>query len=334
MRGTQCRGNLQVFADRPVDCFDLLDMIAAFDRSRHSSNLIGCLWMVAGGLLFVAVTVLVRLLGSDMSAVQAAFIRYLIGVLLVLPMLWRMRSRGFRLSGGRFGRYALRGLVHGVAVMLWFFAMARIPIAEVTAIGFSTPVFTALGAILIFREQVRARRMLAILAGFVGTLIILRPGFQSIEAGSLAQLVAALFFAASFLLAKRMTQSESAADILVMLSIFCTLALLPGAIYFWREPTWLEVAWLAGVAVFATTGHYAITRAIAAAPLTVTQPLSFLQLVWAVAVGYWMFAEVPDRWVIVGGVIIVAAVSYLTHREAQAARRGRLKTASAPLPPG
>jgi len=288
--------------------------------------------MVAGGLLFVAVTVLVRHLGSDMPAVEAAFIRYLVGVGLLLPAIWRMRGRLLR--NASLGLYVYRGAVHGVAVMLWFFAMARIPLAEVTAIGFSTPVFTALGAILIFREQVRARRVIAIAAGFIGTLIILRPGFHSIEAGSLAQLVAALFFAASFLLAKRMTQSESSGDILVMLSIFCTLALMPGAIYYWREPTLSEIGWLALVAVFATAGHYAITRAIAAAPLTVTQPLSFLQLIWAIVLGYWLFDEVPDTWVIVGGLVIVAAVSYLAHREARAARLNRLKTSTPPVSPG
>jgi uncharacterized membrane protein len=173
----------------------------------QQSNLLGCLWMLAGGLLFVAVTVLVRHLGSDLPAIEAAFIRYLIGVVLVLPMIWRMRWRGIR--AGSFRLYFYRGLVHGVAVMLWFFAMARIPLAEVTAIGFSTPVFTAIGAILIFGEQVRARRMLAIAAGFIGTLVILRPGFQTIESGSLAQLVAAFFFAGSFLLAKKMTEREN-----------------------------------------------------------------------------------------------------------------------------
>ena len=290
--------------------------------------------MVAGGLLFVAVTVLVRLLGSDMPAVQAAFIRYLIGVLLLLPVLWRMRSRGFGLRAASLPWYGLRGVVHGVAVMLWFYAMARIPLAEVTAIGFSTPVFTALGAVLIFGEQVRARRMLAIAVGFVGTLVILRPGFNEIGPGSLAQLVAAFFFASSFLLAKRMTRTESSADILVMLSLFCTLALLPGALYSWRAPTWVEIGWLALVAVFATAGHYAITRAIAAAPLTVTQPLSFLQLIWAVLIGYWMFDEVPDSWVISGGLIIVAAVSYLTHREALAARRQQARAGTEPATPG
>ena len=292
----------------------------------QQSNLLGCLWMVAGGLLFVAVTVLVRYLGSDMPAVEAAFIRYLVGVVILLPMIWRMRWRGLRRAS--LGLYFSRGLVHGAAVMLWFYAMARIPLAEVTAIGFSTPVFTALGAVLIFREQIKARRMFAIVAGFIGTLIILRPGFQVIESGSLAQLVAALGFAGSFLLAKQLTRSEDSGDILVWLTIFCTLALMPGAIAVWRTPTPGEVGWLALVAVFATAGHYALTRAIAYAPLTVTQPLSFLQLVWAILFGYWLFEEIPDVWVVGGGVIIIAAVSYLAHREALAARRDRMQIAS------
>ncbi|MCP4979887.1 MAG: DMT family transporter [Gammaproteobacteria bacterium] len=299
-------------------------------RMLQQSNLLGCLWMVAGGLLFVAVTVLVRHLGSDMPAVEAAFIRYSIGLLLLVPMLWRMRWHA--ISASSFRLYFYRGVVHGVAVMLWFFAMARIPLAEVTAISFSTPVFTALGAILIFHEKVKIRRLLAIIAGFVGMLIILRPGFQSIEAGSLAQLVAALGFAGSFLLAKRMTQTQSSGDILVMLTIFCTLALMPGALYYWREPTLVEIGWLALVAVFATAGHYAITRAIAYAPLTVTQPLAFLQLVWAIFFGYWLFDEIPDTWVIGGSLIIVASITYLTHREAMAARRLKIQAAEASSP--
>ena len=282
--------------------------------------------MAAGGLIFVAVTVMVRYLGSDMPAVEAAFIRYLIGLCLIIPLMLRMNWR--RVRQLKLKLYFSRGLVHGVAVMLWFFAMARIPLAEVTAIGFSTPVFTAIGAILIFGESVKQRRMIAIGAGFVGTIIILRPGFQTIEGGSLAQLVAAFFFAGSFLLAKRMTQSESSSDILVMLTLFCTLALLPGAIYYWREPTFTEIGWLAMVALFATAGHYAITQAIAYAPLTVTQPLSFLQLVWAIVIGYWLFDEVPDFWVIIGALIIVAAVSYMAHREALQARRNRMQVSS------
>ncbi len=222
--------------------------------------------MLSAGLLFVAVTVMVRHLGSDLPAVEAAFIRYLFGLIFLIPVMLRMRWRS--LSRENLGVYSLRGLAHGAAVMLWFFAMARIPLAEVTAIGFTTPIFTTIGAMLIFHEKLRARRIMAIVIGFLGMLIILRPGFESIEIGSLAQLVAAPCFAISFLFTKRLTRTENASEILLMLSIFCTLALLPGALLYWRTPTPVELGWLALVAVFATAGHYAMTRAIAYAPLS------------------------------------------------------------------
>ena len=279
----------------------------------------GIMWVVIAGLMFVAVTVLVRHLGSDLPAVQAAFIRYGFGLLLLIPAILKM-SFG-TMTFPKVKLYVLRGLAHGMAVMLWFFAMARIPIAEVTAIGYTTPIFTALGAILIFGERIRFRRILAIIIGFFGTLIILRPGFNEISMGSLAQLGAAPCFAISFLFAKKLTRTEQSGDILVMLTIFCTLTLLPGALMQWRTPQIDELLWLALVAVFATAGHYALTRAFAAAPLTVTQPFAFLQLVWAIIFGFLLFGEVPDIWVVVGGSIIVASITYLTHREAVADRK-------------
>lgn len=280
--------------------------------------------MLGAGVMFVFVTVLVRHLGSDMPAIQAAFIRYAFGFILVIPAILRMPFR--TISRSTYGFYVSRGLVHGVAVMLWFFAMARIPIAEVTAIGYTTPIFTALGAILIFRERVRYRRMVAIGIGFLGMLVILRPGFQVVSIGSLAQLLAAPCFAISFLLAKKLTSSEQSGDILVMLTIFCTLSLLPGALWQWRTPQVDELAWLALVAVFATAGHYALTRAFASAPLTVTQPFSFLQLVWAILLGYLLFGEIPDVWVCVGGLVIISAITYLTHREAVASRKAVIRS--------
>lgn len=295
----------------------------------HAQNhLRGILWMVLAGMLFVAVTVTVRHLGSDMPAVEAAFIRYVFGLVLLTPVLLRIRWRRITAKNARL--YLFRGLVHGLAVMLWFYAMARIPIAEVTAIGYTTPIFTSIGAIVLFGERIHFRRFMAIVIGFIGTLIILRPGVVSIEIGSLAQLVAAPCFAASFLLAKKLTNTEQSSDILAMLSIFCTLALLPGALMQWRTPEVSELGWLLLVAIIATAGHYALTRSFAHAPLTVTQPYAFLQLVWALAFGYLLFAEVPDVWVCVGGAIIIAAVTYLTHREAMAARRALLESSQAP----
>jgi drug/metabolite transporter (DMT)-like permease len=222
-----------------------------------------------------------------------------------------------------------RGLVHGVAVMLWFYAMARIPIAEVTALGYTAPIFVTLGAAFFFGERLHLRRIMAVAAGFAGAMIILRPGFQEISSGQLAQLTAAPLFAASFLLAKGLTREVSPALIVAMLSLFCTLTLLPGAIAQWRAPTLEEVLWLGLTAAFATAGHYTLTRAFASAPLTVTQPVGFLQLVWAALLGMLVFGEALDPFVFLGGSIVVAAVTYISHREARVARRMRTPPAVA-----
>ena len=283
-------------------------------RGRH---LWGIWWMLLTGLLFVAVTGVVRHLGTDMNPIQAAFIRYAFGVVLIAPVLLRMFAA--RAAPSRIGLHMLRGLAHGTAVMLWFFAMARIPIAQVTAIGFTTPIFTTMGAVLFLGEVLHARRIAAVVVSFLGTLIILRPGAVSIELGALAQLAAAPLFACSFLIAKKLTQTESSASIVAYMSVFVTLALLPPALLAWRTPTLTELGWLFVTAVFATAGHYTFTRAMQTVELTVLQPFSFLQLVWATLLGFYAFSEVPDVWTLTGGAVIIASVTYIAHREARAA---------------
>ena len=277
----------------------------------------GIWWMLLTGLLFVAVTGVVRHLGTDMNPMQAAFIRYAFGVVLIAPVLLRMFAA--RAAPSRIGLHMLRGVAHGTAVMLWFFAMARIPIAQVTAIGFTTPIFTTMGAVLFLGEVLHARRIAAVVVSFLGTLIILRPGAVSIELGALAQLAAAPLFACSFLIAKKLTETESSASIVAYMSVFVTLALLPPALLVWRTPTLTELGWLFVTAVFATAGHYTFTRAMQTVELTVLQPFSFLQLVWATLLGFYAFSEVPDVWTLTGGAVIIASVTYIAHREARAA---------------
>lgn len=281
--------------------------------------LAGIGWMVLTTFCFVAVTGIVRYVGSDIPASQAAFIRYVFGALIFLPFLGRIFSG---LPTGRVaGLHVMRGLVHGVAVMLWFFAMARIPIAEVTALGYTSPIFVALGAAIFFGERLHLRRIAAVAAALIGALVILRPGFEQISVGQLAQLGAAPMFAGSFLLAKRLTETEDPLVIVVMLSFMCTLVLLPGAILNWTEPSYAEIFWLALTAVFATLGHYTMTRAFRAAPLTVTQSVGFLQLVWAALLGVVAFGEPIDPFVVLGAGIVVAAATFISHREAIAAQK-------------
>jgi len=287
-------------------------------RRAMSGNLRGIGWMVLTGLCFVAVTGSVRYLGSDMAPVQAAFIRYVLGVALLLPVFLRLRP-GERLSR-RLGLHALRGVVHGMAVILWFYAMARIPIADVAALGFTAPIFTAIGAALFLGEKIRAHRLGAILIGFLGVLIILRPGIDEVSLGALAQLSAAPCFAASYLIAKRLTDTESSGTVVCYLSVVVTLMLLPPALFVWRTPTLTEWGWLTATAAFATLGHYTMTRAFHAAEITAVQPVMFLQLVWATLLGLAAFGETPDAWTWLGGAVVVASATYIARREALARR--------------
>lgn len=294
--------------------------------ASRNNPLQGIAWMLLTGFLFVAVTGIVRHLGSDMPAIEAAFIRYCFGLLFILPILVRLVRQ--RIEPGLLKLYGIRGLVHGIAVMLWFYAMARIPIAEVTAIGYTAPIYITIAAAIFLGEKLQLRRTLAILVGLGGSLVILRPGFQEINSGQLAQVIAAPLFAASFILAKKLTDRADPAAIVGMLSVCCTIVLLPGAILQWRDPTLEELMWLALTAVFATLGHYTQTRAFRAAPITVTQPIMFLQLVWAALLGMALFDEALDPFVFLGGAIVIGAATYISHREALAARRRKAEDAA------
>lgn len=279
----------------------------------------GIMWMLVTGVLFVGVTATVKHVGKDVPAAEAAFLRYLLGLVFLLPMLGPI----FRaeLSKRAWMLFSIRGVVHGLGVICWFFAMTQIPIAEVTAMNYLNPIYVTIGAALFLGEKLASRRVLAIAVAFVGALIILRPGFRDVSPGHYAMLVTAVMFGASYLIAGRMSSEASAAVVVGMLSITVTIVLAPFAIAVWVTPTLTQVLWLFVVAALATGAHYTMTLAFACAPMTVTQPVTFLQLVWATTLGWVVFGEAVDAWVMVGGALIIASVSFITWREAVLRRR-------------
>ena len=279
----------------------------------------GVLWMLASGLSFVGVTGIVRYLGTDLPAVQSAFLRFAFGVVVLAPSLWPLMRGG--LPAGTLALFGWRGVVHTAAVTCWFYAMARLPVAEVTAIGYLNPVLVTVGAALLFGERLAARRIAAIGAALIGALIVLRPGLREIGDGHLAQIAAAFFFAGSYLFAKRLSGMAGAGAVVAMLSLSVTLGLLPFALWVWVPVSVAQLGWLALVAVFASSGHYCMSRAFAVAPMAVTQPVTFLQLVWATMLGALVFGEGVDGFVILGGAVIIGAISYITWREAVLRRR-------------
>ena len=189
---------------------------------------------------------------------------------LVLLCLGAFPILAARLTTRQTALFGLRGLVHALGVILWFFAMTRIPLAEVTAMGYLTPVLVTLGAALILGEGFALRRLLAIVAAFSGALIVLRPGLREIDLGHLTMLGNAVFFASSYLIAKKLSGEVSATVIVGMLSVTVPLGLLPFALAVWVHPTLEQLGWFFLTAIFATAGHYTMTFAFAAAPMTVT----------------------------------------------------------------
>lgn len=274
----------------------------------------GVVWMLITGVLFVAVTAIVKYVGSDLPAAESAFLRYFLGLVFLIPMIGPIRRA--KLTPRALRLFGFRGLVHTFGVTLWFYAMTQISIAEVTAMNYLSPVYVTLGAAFFLGEKLAMRRIMAVVVALIGAIVILRPGFRELSPGHLAMLVTAVMFAGSYLTAKVMADEVSPAVVVGMLSITVTIGLAPLAAMVWVTPTFAQLGWMFLLACFATAGHYTMTLAFQAAPVTVTQPVTFLQLFWAVLLGALVFGEGIDGWVIFGGVIILASVSFITWREA------------------
>ena len=295
-------------------------------NSSAHNPVAGVLWMLITGLLFVSVTAIVKHVGTSLPGPQAAFMRYALGLIFLIPMIKPIREA--HLSSRAVKLFALRGFIHSIGVALWFYAMTKISIAEVTAMNYLSPVYVTIGAAIFLGERLAARRIAAVCFALLGAFIILRPGFREISTGHIAMLVTAVMFAGSYLIAKTLVDEVSPLVIVGMLSIMVTIGLIPMAIHVWVTPTWVQVGWMFLLACLATSGHYTMTLAFAAAPVTVTQPVTFLQLVWAVLLGSLVFHEPTDHWVIAGGLVILSSVLFITWRE-----YALKKTTTPPVPP-
>lgn len=310
---TTAPGSL-VFSDKLGSGRRMTTLVPTETRHLH-----GILWMLLAGFFFVLLNGLVKYVGQTLPSSQAAFLRYLFGLAFVLPALGQLKRARFSKTMWRL--FALRGVVHTGAVLCWFYAMTQITVAEVVAMNYLNPIYVMLGAALFLGETFSTRRMVAVVFAFLGVLIILRPGVRELGAGHLSMVFTAIFLGMSYLIAKRLSQEASAAVVVAIMSITVTIGLAPAAWLVWVPPNGTQLAWLVLIAFCATAGHYAMSRAFAEAPVSVTQPVTFLQIIWATAMGAWLFAEQLDMWVVGGAAVIITAVSYITWREAMLNRR-------------
>lgn len=275
------------------------------------------LWMAASGLLLTVLNGVLRIVAQEMDPYQAQFLRYLCGLLVMLPFVLRDGLAQYRPKG--LGGQLWRGAVHTAGLALWFTAVPHVPLAEMAALGFTSPIWIMLGAVLFLREPAVPARWVAAGIGFLGVLVVVAPQFSG-EVGpyTLVMLASGPLFAASFLITKALTRRDSASVIVLWQSITVSLFSLPLAIPGWAWPSATQWAWLLICGVLGSAGHFCLTRAFSRAEMSLLQPIRFLDLVWAALLGLLIWGDRPGPWTLLGAAVIFGATSWLARREARA----------------
>jgi len=296
---------------------------------RLPPNVQGALWLVSGGFIFTCNGVMIRLMSEQVESVQTAFFRAFFSVLMLLPLILGGRVKPWHSK--RITGHFWRTFMGTTSMVLGFYAVSMLPLADATALGFSQPLFSVCVAALVIGEKVRWRRWSATIVGFLGVLVMVRPGAGSLQPGALIALTNALTVALSILLVKRLSDSETPLMILTQFAIFSTLLLTIPAIWVWKWPDAWGWTLAIGVSVSATIGQYFWVQAFKAGEMSAVAPFEYMRLPFAVFVGWLIWGEMPVIWTYVGASIVIGSALYIAHREHQLARERR-RAAPAPRP--
>lgn len=285
---------------------------------KLSAPLQGALYMTAAAFFFSIMNYLVRLAAEELEPIEIAFFRNLFALLFMLPWLLRVGRSG--LATKRLGGHVWRALLGMCAMACWFYSVTLMPLAEAVALNFTVPLFATAGAALILGEVVRARRWTATAIGFLGVLVILRPGFTEITWITGLPILAAAFMAGSTLLVKSLSDTESPNTIVLYMNLFLTPLSLVPALFVWQWPSVTVLVYMALLGFLAAVAHIALTRAYTLADASAVLPLDYTRLPFIAAIAFIAFGEVPDLWTWAGAGIIAGSTLYIAHREMRIAR--------------
>jgi len=278
----------------------------------------GALLMAAAAACYAILHGSVRYISSEIHPFEITFFRNLFGFIVLLP--WFV-IHGLRpLRTRRIGLHLLRASSNVVAMLMFFMALSMTPLAQVQALGFTAPLFTTVLAIFILGERVRLRRWTALIAGFIGALIIVRPGLQPIDTGSVLTIVSAAIWGFTLITIKILSRTDSAVTITAyMVILMSPLSLLP-ALYYWTWPDPAMWAWLVVCGVSGTVAQLLMAQSFRVAEATVVLPFDFTKIIWGALIGYLAFGEVVDIWTWVGAAVIFSGITYITYRERKLAK--------------
>ena len=259
--------------------------------------------------------VFIRKSSENIHIFEVIFFRNLLACLIIIPLMYSSGLASFKMY--RPGLFVWRAIFVSIGMFAGFSALTLIPLAQATAISFTTPIFVTILAIFIFGEVIKLRRIAAILVGFIGMLIIVQPGVGTISLGVVLAFTGAFFHSINLLIVKKLTAHETANAIVVWMVIMLVPISFVPAIFVWEWPSALTWLYLWCLAICGTVGHSFFTRAYAIAEITSLQPFQFIKLPMIAFLAWIIFSELPEYWTWIGGVIIFSSTAYITRREAK-----------------
>ena len=278
----------------------------------------GVTMMCVSTVAFAVMHLAVRIASEELHPFQIAFFRNLFGLGFLIPVIigsgWR------QMQTKRIGLHAIRAVINIAAMLMFFTALSISPLAKVTALAFTAPIFAAVLSVLVLGEVFRLRRWAAIAVSFVGMLVIIRPGYVEMDLGALLVIGSAMLWAVVMTIVKFLSRTESSVAIVAWMGIFLSVFSLPPALYVWQAPTVWAWTWLVFIGFAGSIAQVTLSQALKETDQTAVMPFDFLRLIWAALLAFWFLGEIPDEWTFVGAAVIFSASLYIAQRERAAAK--------------
>ncbi len=278
-----------------------------------NNNIKAILLTASASFFAVLMEALIRAAQYDSNVYTIGFLRFFFGFIIIFPYLLKNNFVNYKTKNLKF--YLLRGLFNIPVMILGFGALIYVPLEQFKAMNFLSPILVVLLSFLIFREKIYNYRILALVVGFIGTLIIIRPGIVQFNVGTVMVLVSLVFWSFIIILSKFVSKDDSPITMVTYQYTLMTIFALPLALFFWDTPSLISIIYVFIGAISGTILHLCLGLAYKYADLSVTQPIWFTGLIFGSGIGYFSFNEIPDLWTWIGGIVVFSSVLLITYRE-------------------
>ena len=278
-----------------------------------NNNIKAVLLATVASFCAVLMAVFLKLAQNDINVFTAGFLRFFFGLIVIFPFIIKSNFNIYKTNNLKF--HIIRSMINVPMMILGFAALMYIPLEQIKAIGFLSPILVVILSVLILKEKIYIIRILALIIGFVGVLIILRPGIIEINIGAYMVLFSGLLWSTVIIITKFMSKEDSPMTILTYQYTFVTIFTLPLALIYWTNPTLNSLYYALLAAIVGTVLHLCINNSYRLADLSVIQPVWFTQLIFASVFGFSIFGEIPDGWTWAGGILVFTSVLIITYRE-------------------